>query len=110
LNLTETICTRPIWTVQNHFGPIEEQGFRVLWTASFYNCCQLPFNKLPCLELSSTEFISMNKPPVQGPGLPFTISWHTMVQYDSESIFIIGGKQDGDNTPSNRTMIGKTVF
>jgi len=57
------------------------------------------------LELSSTEFISMNKPPVQGPGLPFTISWHTMVQYDSESIFIIGGKQDGQTTPSNRTMI-----
>ena len=52
----------------------------------------------------------MNKPPVQGPGLPFTISWHTMVQYDSESIFIIGGKQDGHTTPSNRTMIGKTIY
>ena len=52
----------------------------------------------------------MNKPPVQGPVLPFTISWHTMVQYDSESIFIIGGKQDGNTTPSNRTMIGKTIY
>jgi hypothetical protein len=52
----------------------------------------------------------MNKPPVQGPGLPFTISWHTMVQYDSESIFVIGGKQDGQTTPSNRTMIGKTIY
>ena len=52
----------------------------------------------------------MNKPPVQGPGLPFTISWHTMVQYGPESIFIIGGKQDGHTTPSNRTMIGKTIY
>ena len=62
------------------------------------------------LELSSTEFINLNKPPSQGPGLPFTVSWHTVVQYDSESIFIIGGKQDGDTTPSHRTWIGKAIF
>ena len=68
-------------------------------------------------ELSSTEFVSINKSPVPGPPLPFTISWHTMVQYDSNSIFIIGGKQ-GHNFPggdtfgresctSNKTWIGK---
>ena len=59
------------------------------------------------LELSSTEFISLDKPPIHGPGLPFTISWHTMVQFGSDLILIIGGKQNGDTKPSNRTWIGK---
>ena len=72
-------------------------------------------------ELSSTEFVSINKSPVPGPPLPFTISWHTMVQYDSNSIFIIGGKQGqanflGEGTfgrescTSNKTWIGKSVI
>ena len=35
--------------------------------------------------------------------LPFTISWHCMIQYDSNSIYIIGGKQEG--TTSKKTWI-----
>ena len=55
-------------------------------------------------ELSSTEFISSDKAPILGPSLPFTISWHTMVRYDSEQVFIIAGKQEGNTT--NKTWIG----
>ena len=55
-------------------------------------------------ELSSTEFISLDKAPTLGPSLPFTISWHTMVQYDSEQVFIIAGKQKANT--SNKTWIG----
>ena len=56
------------------------------------------------VELSTSEFISLDKPvPVGGPNLPFTISWHCMVQYNSNSIYIIGGKQNGST--SNKTWI-----
>ena len=53
--------------------------------------------------LGTTEFISLNQPPVQGPKLPFTIANHTMVQVNSETIYIIGGKQNG--LDSNKTWI-----
>ena len=40
---------------------------------------------------------------VNGPVLPFTISEHCMVKYDDNSIYIIGGKQNG--VFSNKTWI-----
>ena len=40
---------------------------------------------------------------VNGPALPFTISEHCMVKYDDNSIYIIGGKQNG--VFSNKTWI-----
>ena len=32
---------------------------------------------------------------VKGPDMPFTICFHSMVQYDEKSIYIIGGMQNG---------------
>ena len=53
---------------------------------------------------SSTEFIKLGQPSVQqGPDLPFTISHHSMIQYDEKSIYIIGGMQNGRRT--NKTWI-----
>ena len=40
---------------------------------------------------TSTEFISIDLPPIRGPYLPFTITDHCMIQYDSNLIYIIGG-------------------
>ena len=54
-------------------------------------------------ELSTTEFITLDQLPKPGPNLPFSISWHSMIQYDSNSIYIIGGKQDCTN--SKKTWI-----
>ena len=34
-------------------------------------------------------------PSVKGPDLPFRIYGHSMIQYDKKSIYIIGGKQNG---------------
>ena len=44
--------------------------------------------------LRSTEFIKLGQPSVKGPDLPFTISDHSMIQYDEKSIYIIGGWQN----------------
>ena len=65
---------------------------------------------------SSTEFVSSISSPsfksTDGPTLPFTIHSHGVVQYDSSSVYIIGGYQDGkwsDRTwildPSNNFQI-----
>ena len=54
-------------------------------------------------ELSTSEFITLDQLPKPGPNLPFSISWHSMIQYDSNSIYIIGGKQDCTN--SKKTWI-----
>ena len=54
-------------------------------------------------DLSSTEFIKLGQPSVKGRDLPFTISFHSMIQYDEKSIYIIGGDQN-DST-SNKTWI-----
>ena len=52
----------------------------------------------------STEFISLDQQPsVQGPVLPFTIKFHSMVEANSTSIYIIGGVQNG--RISNKTWI-----
>ena len=53
--------------------------------------------------LGSTEFISIAQNPVKGPDLPFTVFSHTLVEYNSSSIYIIGGFQDG--YISNETWI-----
>ena len=53
--------------------------------------------------LSSTEFIKLGQPSVKGPDLPFTITSHSMTQYDEKSIYIIGGWQNG--LSSNKTWI-----
>ena len=43
-------------------------------------------------EQKSTEFISLDEPPVKGPDLPLTIIGHSIVKVDSKTIYIIGGK------------------
>ena len=37
----------------------------------------------------------LGEPSVKGPDLPFTISDHSMIQYDEKSVYIIGGRQNG---------------
>ena len=54
-------------------------------------------------DLRSTEFLSLDKPPEEGPYLPFTIERHGMVHYTPEAIYLIGGYQDG--VLSNKTWI-----
>ena len=54
-------------------------------------------------KLSSTEFIKMDQPSANGPVLPFSICFHTIIQYDETSIYIIGGWQNGSR--SNKTWI-----
>ena len=54
-------------------------------------------------DLNSSEFISLDQPPEDGPKLPFTVSAHCMVQVDSTSIYLIGGWQD--NKKSEKTWI-----
>ena len=46
-------------------------------------------------DLLTTEFISLHHSPIKGPDLPFTIERHGMVIYNENSIYIIGGYQDG---------------
>ena len=53
--------------------------------------------------LNSSEFISLDQPPEDGPKLPFTVSFHCMVQVDATSIYLIGGWQD--NKKSEKTWI-----
>ena len=49
------------------------------------------------VDLNSTEFLSFGQKQIskKGPDLPFTIERHGMVIYNKNSIFIIGGYQDG---------------
>ena len=54
-------------------------------------------------DLNSSEFISLDQPPEDGPKLPFTVYAHCMVQVDSTSIYLSGGKQD--NKLSEKTWI-----
>ena len=53
----------------------------------------------------TTEFVKLDQPPLQGPNLPFLIHSHSMVQIDSNTVYIIGGNQDGLN--SRKTWIVK---
>ena len=54
-------------------------------------------------DLNSSEFISLDQPPEDGPKLSFTTRGHCMVQVDSTSIYLIGGFQD--NRRSEQTWI-----
>ena len=51
------------------------------------------FNRNPVTEnYQLNQLISLNKPPKEGPKLPFkTICGHSMVQIDTKTIYIIGG-------------------
>ena len=53
--------------------------------------------------LQTSEFIAFKGNSIIGPSLPFTISEHAMIQFDSKSIFIIGGYQN--EVKSNQTWI-----
>ena len=55
--------------------------------------------------LNSSEFISLDQPPEDGPKLPFTVSHHCMVQVDSKSIYLIGGRQNTRFSESKNTWI-----
>ena len=55
------------------------------------------------VELNTSEFISLSQPPMKGPDLPFTIFSFSMIQFNANSIFIIGGLQNG--SISNKTWI-----
>ena len=59
---------------------------------------------------TSTEFISVDKPPIKGPELPFVFNYHTtMIQVDPKTIYLIGGFQSTINNgmmgASNKTWI-----
>ena len=72
---------------------------------------------------NTTEFIKLDQPPVKGPDLPLlnhygkespllNCLYHSMIQYDEKSIYIIGGRQNGDSAPgvwsSNTWIIDPT--
>ena len=44
--------------------------------------------------VNSSEFISLDQPVEDGPKLPINVSHHCMVQVDSKSIYLIGGRQN----------------
>ena len=54
-------------------------------------------------KLNTSQFLSLDQPPEKGPDLPFAVSCHCMVQVDSETIYLIGGFQNGEK--SNKTWI-----
>ena len=53
--------------------------------------------------LNTSQFLSFDQPPEKGPDLPFAVTCHCMVQVDSETIYLIGGFQNGEK--SNKTWI-----
>ena len=55
----------------------------------------VPIFTLTLNSVSSTEFVTIGEPPIQGPNLPFNASQHCMIQYATNSILLIGGLQDG---------------
>ena len=52
--------------------------------------------KYDLIRKNSSEFISLDQPPENGPKLPFTVSNHCMIQVDSKSIYLIGGYQNDE--------------
>ena len=52
---------------------------------------------------NSTEIITLDKPPAPGPDLPFKVYGHSMVLVDSTTIYLIGGRQNGQE--SSKTWI-----
>ena len=55
--------------------------------------------------VSSTEFITIKGPSVQGPRMPVKIQMHCMVYYNQSMIFLIGGSQDHFYDSSANTWI-----
>ena len=53
--------------------------------------------------LSSSEFIKLDQSSTRGPDLPSGMYGHSMIQYNKESIYIIGGIQNGSE--SKKTWI-----
>ena len=51
----------------------------------------------------TTEFISFDYAPIEGPKLPFSVWDHSMIQFDENTIFLIGGSQNAAS--SNKTWI-----
>ena len=68
-------------------------------------CVVLNKNTLWITGNETTEFIKLDQPPLQGPKLPFLIHSHSMVQIDSNTVYIIGGNQNNFN--SKKTWIVK---
>ena len=62
--------------------------------------------------LSTTEFISIDSNQEinqkQGPTLPFGISKHCMVQYNSSAIYLIGGQKTSDEMSGEVWIIDPT--
>ena len=58
--------------------------------------------------MNSSEYISLDQPPEDGPELPFTVSSHCMVQVDSKSIYLIGGYQNGIPSSDKTWIIDPT--
>ena len=48
-------------------------------------------------------FIGLGQPPIKGPDLPFPIRWHSMIHFDKNCIYIIGGFQN--DSVSRKTWI-----
>ena len=59
-------------------------------------------------DLNSTEFIKLGQLSVKGRDLPFTISYHSMIQYDEKSIYIIGGCQNGQLNSKKTWIVDPT--
>ena len=56
-------------------------------------------------EEKTTEFISLDEPPVKGPDLPLAITAHSMVKVDSKTIYIIGGRHGQEKHFTKDTWI-----
>ena len=76
-------------------GVVLDQPSKSLWVVGGWNSQQK--------DLSTTEFVYLDKPSEKGPDLPFTIHSHCMIKYNQSSVFIMGGYQDGPR--SDKTWI-----
>ena len=52
----------------------------------------------------------MGQPSVKGRDLPFRICYHSMIQYDEKSIYIIGGYQNGSLSKKTWILNPKNGF
>ena len=60
-------------------------------------------------ELNTTEFVSVGS-SIPGPALPLSIRRHAMVKFNEESVYIIGGKQNGSITRKTWIVNPKNEF
>ena len=61
-------------------------------------------------DMNSSEFISLDQPPEDGPKLPFTVFEHCMVQVNSNTIYLIGGWQDNERSEKTWIIDAKNNF